>query len=119
MSSPTPLHLPPHLPYPIKIVSYAVQPANDVKRGARLLTYSFKYASKETGEELRFGTWDSPIEGTLDSWAFKLNESISARTSAEIAAVKITEPCKHEIQLHGLCCVCGKDMTRSVAATLQ
>ena len=115
MSTPTPLHLPSHLPYPIKIVSFDVQQSKTVERGTRLLTYSFTHVSKETGKEVRFGTWDSPIEGTVDSWVYKLNEVISARRSTEEPAIKITEPCKHEIQLHGLCCVCGKDMTRLVA----
>lgn len=114
MSTSTPLHLPTHLPYPIKIVAHAVQPSATVQRGTRLLTYSFLHTSKETGQETRFGTWDSPIEGVVDSWVFKLNDTISARRSVDTPAIKITEPCKHEIQLHGLCCVCGKDMTRYV-----
>ena len=112
MSTPTPLHLPTHFPYPIKITSIAVLPDAPVDRGTRLLTYSFTHVSKEDGREVRFGTWDSPIEGTVHSWVFKLGDTISARRSADSPAINVTEPCKHEVQLHGLCCLCGKDMTK-------
>ena len=115
MSTPTPLHLPTHLPYPIKIVSYEVQPGSQVQRGTRLLTYSFTHTSQEDGKETRFATWDSPIEGELGSWVFKLNETVSARRSAETPAVKIIEPCKHEVQVNGMCAICAKDMTRCAA----
>ena len=111
MSDTTELFLPPHLPYPIKVVAHAVRPAESVQRGTRLLSYSFTHDSPETGKEIRFGTWDSSIEGSVDSWAFKPGDTVSQRRAREIPAIKILEPCKHGIQLGGLCCICGKDMT--------
>ena len=111
MSSPTDLYLPPHLPYPIKIVAHAVQPNANIERGTRLLSYSFSHISPQNGKEIRFGTWDSTIEGTVASWGFKQGESVSKRHAAEVPAIKVTEPCKHGMQLSGLCCLCGKDMT--------
>ncbi|KAI0660647.1 hypothetical protein C8Q70DRAFT_913594 [Cubamyces menziesii] len=113
MSSPTELYLPPALPYPIKLLKLAIQPNADVQRGARLLDYSFTYKSPspDAVPELRFGTWDASIEGTLTKWNFKQGDTISDRRARETPAVLILEPCKHGVQLGGLCCLCGKDMT--------
>ncbi|OSD03375.1 hypothetical protein PYCCODRAFT_1409741 [Trametes coccinea BRFM310] len=113
MSSPTELYLPPSLPYPIKLVSLAALPDSQVQRGSRLLDYSFTYRSpgSDAPPELRFGTWDSSVEGTLTKWNFKQGDTVSERRARETPAVFILEPCKHGVQLGGLCCLCGKDMT--------
>ncbi|KAI9068710.1 hypothetical protein FKP32DRAFT_1587477, partial [Trametes sanguinea] len=113
MSSPTELHLPPFLPYPIKLVSLALRPDSEVQRGSRLLDYSYTYKppGPDARPELRFGTWDSPVEGTLTKWNFKQGDTISERRARETPAVFVLEPCKHGMQVSGLCCICGKDMT--------
>ncbi|KAI0756315.1 hypothetical protein C8Q80DRAFT_1127923 [Daedaleopsis nitida] len=113
MSSSTELYLPPSLPYPIKLVSLAVQPNFDVQRGSRLLDYSFTHRPPDPGArpELRFGTWDSSLEGTITKWSFAKGQIISERMARETPAAYILEPCKHGVQLGGLCCLCGKDMT--------
>ncbi|RPD82230.1 hypothetical protein L226DRAFT_556142 [Lentinus tigrinus ALCF2SS1-7] len=111
MSSPSELYLPPSLPYPIKVVSLAVQPNADVQRGTRLLNYSFTHTAPDARPELRFGTWDSSIEGTVSSWAIAKDDIISHRRAREAPVLSILEPCKHGVQLGGLCCLCGKDMT--------
>ncbi|EKM61406.1 uncharacterized protein PHACADRAFT_204575 [Phanerochaete carnosa HHB-10118-sp] len=111
MSDSTELYLSPQLPYPIKVVAHEVQAADTVQRGTRLLSYSFTHHSPESGRETRFGTWDSSIEGTVDSWTFKPGDTVSQRRAREQPAIKILEPCKHGMQLGGLCCLCGKDMT--------
>ena len=111
MSDTTELFLPLHLPYPIKVVAHAVQPADSVQRGTRLLSYSFTHTPPDEGTEVRFGTWDCAIEGTVDSWGFRAGETVSQRKARELPAIKILEPCKHGMQIGGLCCLCGKDMT--------
>ncbi|KAI0363753.1 hypothetical protein BV20DRAFT_1039761 [Pilatotrama ljubarskyi] len=111
MSSPTELYLPPSLPYPIRIVALVASPNSDVQRGARLLDYSFTHKSPDAPPELRFGTWDSAVEGTLTKWNFKQGDTVSERRARDTPAVLILEPCKHGVQLGGLCCLCGKDMT--------
>ncbi|TFK88665.1 hypothetical protein K466DRAFT_520487 [Polyporus arcularius HHB13444] len=111
MSSPSDLYLPPSLPYPIKVVSLAVPPDADVHRGTRLLDYSFTHTAPDARPELRFGTWDSPIEGTLSKWSIAKGDVISQRRARESPALQVLEPCKHGVQLGGLCCLCGKDMT--------
>ncbi|KXN90103.1 RNA polymerase II subunit A C-terminal domain phosphatase [Leucoagaricus sp. SymC.cos] len=112
-ASPSELFLPQAFPFPIKIVALEAKPADSVKRGTRLLTYSFAYIPKTPGvnPETRFGTWDAAIEGTLDSWKLKPGDVISKNKARDKPAVIIIEPCKHGIQLGGLCVLCGKDMT--------
>ena len=117
MSSPTELYLPTTLPYPIKLVSLAVAPDADIQRGSRLLDYSFTHVVPDARPEVRFGTWDCSIEGTLTKWSFSKGDTISERRARETPAVHILEPCKHGVQLGGLCCLCGKDMTRFVPHT--
>ncbi|KAI6136444.1 hypothetical protein F5141DRAFT_1185414 [Pisolithus sp. B1] len=104
MSSPTKVYLPSDLPYPIKVLS--------LDRGARLLSYSFKYQPPTPGSrsEFRFGTWDCPLEGTVDAWRIRVGEAITLQRAKE-HVITIIEPCKHGIQIGGLCGLCGKDMT--------
>lgn len=110
MSDPSDLYLPPHLPYPIKITALALSEDAEVKRGARLLSYSYTYTASER-RELRFGTWDSSVEGTVAKWYFNPGETISQKKAKDLPALAVTEPCKHGMQIGGLCALCGKDMT--------
>lgn len=113
MSSPTELHLPSSLPYPIKVASLDVKQGASVQRGTRLLSYSFKYQSTTPGArpEIRFGTWDCLLEGTLQAWAVRVGDEISLQRSKQKSVITILEPCKHGVQVGGLCGICGKDMT--------
>ncbi|PIL27260.1 hypothetical protein GSI_10405 [Ganoderma sinense ZZ0214-1] len=113
MSSPTQLKLPNSLPYPIKLLHLAAPPNTDVQRGTRLLDYSFAYLSPEGQTESRFGTWDSPLDGTITRWLFNKGEVIHRSRAEDSPAVSILEPCKHGIVFGGLCGICGKDLTRS------
>ncbi|KAH7930493.1 hypothetical protein BV22DRAFT_1028215 [Leucogyrophana mollusca] len=113
MSSLTELHLPPSLPYPIKVASLDVRPAASVQRGTRLLSYSFAYLPATAGAqpEVRFGTWDCAVEGTVESWKVKVGDLISQQRAKQRPAICVSEPCKHGVQIGGLCGLCGKDMT--------
>lgn len=115
-SSSTELYLPQTYPYPIKVLSLDASPADNIQRGARLLSYSFVHLPPTPGAqpETRFGTWDSAIEGKIDSWKVRAGEVISKKKAKDRPVVLIIEPCKHGMQLSGLCVVCGKDMTKSV-----
>jgi len=107
----TELSLPPELPYPIIVSSIELGPAAQVARGSRLLTYSYAHVSLASdSSETRFGTWDSPIEGTIHSWKIKPGDVIS-QTRAREPVILVNEPCKHGMQVGGLCGLCGKDMT--------
>jgi RNA polymerase II subunit A C-terminal domain phosphatase len=116
MSSSTNLYLPTSFPYPIKIVSLDASSVSSIQRGTRLLTYSFEYTPRppDAKPETRFGTWDSVFEGVINSWQIKRGDVISERRAREKPALLITEPCKHGVQIGGLCGLCGKDMTEYV-----
>jgi len=113
-ASPTELFLPSSFPFPIKVVTLEAKPTDHLKRGTRLLTYSFVHLPKtpDSNPETRFGTWDAAVEGTLDVWKIKPGDAISKNRAKDKPALIVTEPCKHGIQLGGLCVLCGKDMTR-------
>jgi RNA polymerase II subunit A C-terminal domain phosphatase len=113
MASSTELYLPSNLPYPIKIISLGFFPSASIERGNNLLNYSYAYVSPEKNgfPELRYGSWESPIQGTIDNWTIRPGDHVSARRASEKPVLLVTEPCKHGIQLGGLCCLCGKDMT--------
>ncbi|KAJ4485687.1 hypothetical protein J3R30DRAFT_3441203 [Lentinula aciculospora] len=111
--SPTKLYLPSSFPYPIKISSIDTAAPSNITRGTRLLSYSFVYLGQAPGSqpETRFGTWDSAIDGTLQTWNVNVGDVISQRKAKEKAVAVVIEPCKHGMQLNGLCVLCGKDMT--------
>lgn len=113
MSSPTEIFLPGNLPYPITILSLDSPLSSTIQRGTRLLSYSFVHLSTEAGTEpeTRYGTWDSSIEGELQSWSLKPSQVVVAKKAHERPALIVIEPCKHGIQIGGLCGLCGKDMT--------
>ncbi|KAF8560165.1 hypothetical protein OG21DRAFT_1480001 [Imleria badia] len=103
MSSPTELHLPPGLPYPIKVASLDAKQAASVQRGTRLLSYSFKYqpSTPAARPEIRFGTWDCPLEGNVEVWNVRVGDEISLQRSKQKSVITILEPCKHGVQVGG------------------
>ncbi|KAF9566917.1 hypothetical protein CPC08DRAFT_627531 [Agrocybe pediades] len=115
-SDPTELYLPSSFSYPIKVISLDAHVNDKVQRGTRLLSYSFVYipiGKPDAQPETRFGTWDSAIEGTLSAWKIKAGDVISQRRARDKPVVDVIEPCKHGMQLGGLCVICGKDMTNT------
>ncbi|KAH9178811.1 hypothetical protein EDB89DRAFT_2111688 [Lactarius sanguifluus] len=111
-SSSSQIFLPPTTPFPIKVVKTQARASDSVQRGSPLLTYSFTSQPSEPGgrTQVLFGVWDCPVEGTIEQWCVKNGDVI---TSDEKEVLRITEPCKHGIQMGGLCALCGKDMTQS------
>ncbi|KAI0068072.1 hypothetical protein BV25DRAFT_1904546 [Artomyces pyxidatus] len=104
------LHLPPSTPYPIKIITIHAQRSAPIERGTRLLTYAFNSSAKPgLPSQVLFGTWDSPVAGTVNKWYFKEQNILNV----DQAVLSVTEPCKHGTQFGGLCAWCGKDMTLS------
>ena len=112
----TELYLPPTLPYPIKVFSLDGTSHSSIVRGTRLLSYSFVHIPNTPSAQLenRFGTWDSAVEGSVDVWKIRPGELISEQRAKEKPVILVTEPCKHGVQIGGLCGLCGKDMTEFV-----
>ena len=121
----TELYLPSSLPFPIKILKIPPKPPAEILRGANLLTYSYIHHDQPTADEpepepeVRYGTWDSPIEGVIDKWNIRPGDTISVKHARGKPVLLVNEPCKHGMQLGGLCCLCGKDMTECVLPYLN
>jgi len=112
-SSSSQLFLPPGTPFPVTVVSIQANASDSVQRSSPLLTYSFSSQTSSPGgrPQVLFGIWDCPVEGTIERWCVKERDVI---TSDEKEVLYISEPCKHGIQMGGLCALCGKDMTECV-----
>ncbi|PVF99849.1 hypothetical protein CPB86DRAFT_702417 [Serendipita vermifera] len=109
MNEQTDLTLPKSLPYPVKVVKCIVSPGDKIQRGSPLLDYSFKYKSLDEPElETRYGTWESHVDGVVNFWNVVVGDEISKNYGPVLV---VTEPCKHGLQIAGLCAYCGMDMT--------
>ena len=115
-SSSSQIFLPPGTPFPVKVVKIQARASDSVQRGSPLLTYSFTSQPLEPGgpTQVLFGIWDCPVEGTIERWCVKERDVI---TNEKKVVLHITEPCKHGIQMGGLCALCGKDMTECVQSS--
>ncbi|KAL7418267.1 CTD phosphatase Fcp1 [Cryptotrichosporon argae] len=130
MDDPTPLPLPSDLPFPITVTRLLVSPGADVARGSRMLEYSFLSAtarkdrakaehngqqggksSEAKGNDM-VGSWECPVKGTVDRWeAWVRPGTIVEQRHASKPVVRVAEPCTHPVQLHGMCGICGADLT--------
>ncbi|KAF8313855.1 hypothetical protein DL93DRAFT_2058638, partial [Clavulina sp. PMI_390] len=132
MASPTStnLTLPDNLPFPIRITNLIAKPNEPVSRGSPLCDYSFEYlvpassSSNSTSDgaagpskpkrekETRYGRWECALDGTFDKWLITKGAVIrDVQHARQQPAAIILEECPHSMQLHGLCALCGKDMT--------
>lgn len=123
MSAPSDIYLPRTLPYPITLIDVHVKPGDEVKRGTRLLSYSFRNAlpgvsTASSSSQTSFGTWDAPVDGTITRWNVAKGDTLDKARAAARPAVVLDEPCKHGLQMGGLCAICGKDMTACVRAII-
>ncbi|AFR96852.2 RNA polymerase II subunit A domain phosphatase [Cryptococcus neoformans C23] len=127
---PTPLTLPPTLPYPITLTRLVARPGDKVKRGSRLFEYTFmssdlkekvaRRRSQEggTGEiedekekDDLSGTWESLVDGDVVEWKGAKQGMVIERNQASQVIVTVQQACSHPVQLHGMCGVCGADLT--------
>ncbi|WVR07840.1 hypothetical protein IAU60_004883 [Kwoniella sp. DSM 27419] len=128
---PTPLSLPTSLPFPITITRLLVQPGAAVRRGTHLLEYSFMSRQQREAIERRAkegrradvnrgevegddgsGTWDCLVDGEVVAWeqAARLGTRIERRQASQ-PLLTVAQPCSHPVQLHGMCGICGADLT--------
>jgi RNA polymerase II subunit A-like phosphatase len=109
MNEQTDLTLPRTLPYPVTVSKRLVSPGDEIKRGTPLLYYSFRHKSRDDPEvETRYGTWESYVEGTVNFWNVETGDVVNRDYGPVLV---VTEPCKHGVQIAGMCANCGKDMT--------
>lgn len=146
--APTGVHTPTYLPYPVRIAKLLVTPDSIISRGSALCNYSFEHlypAKPQTvpagpsppgKKEVRYGTWESPVDGVVQRWQVRPGDIITAESATKNPAIMIvyvltpswiqrlinefrccsacSEECTHNVQIHGLCAICGKDMTKCV-----
>ncbi|GAA6012742.1 hypothetical protein JCM8202_003430 [Rhodotorula sphaerocarpa] len=105
----TSLRLPASLPYPLTIQRIHARQGQSVRKTQRLLTYSFLPSKPDEHgrRERQVREWESPVQGNVVSWDAREGDIIREPRSL----VKIQEPCTHDVQLNGLCAICGKDLT--------
>ncbi|KAK8853067.1 hypothetical protein IAR55_003768 [Kwoniella newhampshirensis] len=128
---PTPLSLPSNLPFPITLTRLIVHPGDNVRRGSRLLEYSFMSNEQRLKVEKRrdegrsadlskgefegddlSGTWESLINGEAVGWLGGVKTGmVIERRQAGRPLLNIQQPCSHPVQLHGMCGICGADLT--------
>ncbi len=114
--TPTDVFFPPGWPYPITISTIDAPQSSTVSRGSRLLSYSYQYLPRGSPRpETRFGTWDSAIDGDIQTWNIRPGDVVSVAKAKQKPALVVKEPCKHGVQHMGLCVLCGKDMTKYVS----
>lgn len=128
---PTPLALPLHLPYPIRVARLVVAPGDEVQRGSRLLEYTYTSPDArralqrlDTGkmtelpdgvrEDDMAGSWDCPVDGRVAAWVgVEVGSRINVRRGRE-PVISVKEPCSHPVQVSGMCAVCGLTFTQCV-----
>lgn len=110
------LKLPPSLQYPITITKIHKRVGDDVVFNDTLFDYTFKVKvpwgsrdsdEEEWREETHGSKFESSVEGKLKLW--RVWETDVIYSPREI--VEVEEPCPHDIQVNGMCAMCGKDMT--------
>ncbi|SCZ99344.1 BZ3500_MvSof-1268-A1-R1_Chr7-2g09493 [Microbotryum saponariae] len=115
-SSFTTVFAPSSLPFPITIQRLLVQqPHSPITKTQALFTYSFVPRTAAPGpsegkEERLCKVYESPIEGQFEGWADHIRHGTVVRDT-HVPLVYIKEDCTHDVQLHGLCALCGRDLT--------
>ncbi|POR31698.1 RNA polymerase II subunit A C-terminal domain phosphatase [Tolypocladium paradoxum] len=99
------------LHYPITITKLLKSPGDAIKKQENIIEYKFTWRRRvgddEWTDETTYTEFDSPAEGRLKEWRIKEGSVISADTPC----MTVEEPCGHEVQIQGLCSLCGADMT--------
>ena len=105
------VHLGSRLHYPITITKLLKKPGDSVKKQETIIEYKFSWRRRindeEWSDETTYTEFDSPAEGTLKEW--RLEEGMVVH--ADMPCMTVEESCSHEVQIQGLCSLCGQDMT--------
>lgn len=99
------------LHYPITITKLLKSPGDPIKKQENIIEYKFTWRRKvgddSWTDETTYTEFDSPAEGRLKEWRIDEGMFISADTPC----MAVEEACGHEVQIQGLCSLCGADMT--------
>lgn len=99
------------LHYPITITKLLKSPGDVIKKQENIIEYKFTWRRRvgddDWGDETTYTEFDSPAEGKLKEW--RIDEGMVIHADTPCMAVE--EACGHEVQIQGLCSLCGADMT--------
>lgn len=101
------------LHYPITITKLLKSPGDSIKKQESIIEYKFTWRRKinddEWSDETTYTEFDSPAEGILKEWRVKEGMVIGA----DGPCMLVEESCGHEVQIQGMCSLCGADMTET------
>lgn len=107
------------LHYPITITKLVKSPGDAIKKQESIIEYKFSWRRKVSDDtwvdETTYTEYDSPAEGTLKEWRIKEGQVIAA----DVPCMTVEEACGHEVQIQGMCSLCGADMTETNWASEQ
>ena len=99
------------LHYPITITKLLKRAGDSVQKQETIFEYKFSWRRKvsddEWTDETTYTEFDSPAEGKLKEWRIREGAVVSADSHCML----VEEACGHEVQIQGLCSLCGADMT--------
>lgn len=101
------------LHYPITITKLLKAPGDAIKKQENIIEYKFSWrrqvSDDEWVDEVTYTEFDSPAEGTLKEWRIKEGQTIAG----DRGCMMVEEACAHEVQIQGMCTLCGADMTET------
>ncbi|KAJ3497916.1 hypothetical protein NLG97_g1532 [Lecanicillium saksenae] len=107
------------LHYPITITKLNKSPGDTIKKQESIIEYKFSWRRKVGDDtwidETTYTEYDSPAEGKLKEWRIKEGQVIAA----DMPCMTVEEACGHEVQIQGMCSLCGADMTETNWASEQ
>ncbi|KAF7562949.1 hypothetical protein G7046_g1194 [Stylonectria norvegica] len=101
------------LHYPITVTKLLKSPGDAIKKQQSIFEYTFTWRRKVNDDtwvdEKTYTEFDSPAEGILKEWRIRENTVIGA----DAPCMLVEEACGHEVQIQGMCSLCGADMTET------
>ncbi|KAF4976483.1 hypothetical protein FZEAL_6849 [Fusarium zealandicum] len=101
------------LHYPIIITKLLKSAGDTIKKQESIFEYKFSWKRKVNddtwADETTYTEFDSPAEGILKQW--RIHEGVEI--AADVPCMMVEESCGHEVQVGGLCSLCGADMTET------
>ncbi|KAH6886403.1 hypothetical protein B0T10DRAFT_80460 [Thelonectria olida] len=105
------------LHYPITITKLLKKPGDSLKKQEIIFEYKFTWRRKINedtwDDETTYTEFNSPADGILKEW--RIQEGMEVGRDAPCMLVE--ESCGHEVQIQGLCTLCGADLTEINWAT--
>lgn len=104
------VHLGSRLRYPIVVTKLFKRAGDTIKKQEAIMEYKIitrHETSQQSFDVTTYTEFDSPAEGVLKEWNIEEGMTINA----DMACMTVEEACGHEVQIQGMCGLCGADMT--------